>query len=75
MLVNSDMSLVRSDMSPVNSDLSPFLSRRAFCLAWHISLSINMYPRSYHNLVDRSYPHTAHAHGLLHNYYIEHSMK
>ena len=72
--VNSDLSLVNSDLSPVNSDLS-LLSIRESILSWHICLSINLYPRSYHNLADQSYPHTAHAHGLLHNYYIERNIK
>ena len=69
--------LVNSDLSPTNSVLSPLPVResRAFCLSWHICLSINLYPCSYHNLMDQSYPHTAHAHESLHNYYIEHSMK
>ena len=63
--------LVNNDLSPVNSDLS----LRESILSWHICLSFNLYTRSYHNLVDRSYAHTDHAHGLLHNYYIERSMK
>ena len=78
MLVNSDLSPMNGDSSQMNSDLlslSSCLFGRALCLAWHICLSINLYPCSYHNLADWSFPHTAHAHGLLHNYYIERSMK
>ena len=84
MLVNSDLLLMNSDMSSLsilsdlllmNSDMSSLSILRAFCLNWHICLSINLYPRNYHNLANQSYSHTAHAHELLHNYYIEHHMK
>ena len=77
-LSGSDSSiLVNSDLSPANSVLSPLPIResRAYGLSWHICLSISLYPHSYHNLTDQSYPHTTHAHESLHNYYIEHSMK
>ena len=50
-------------------------SGRAFCLAWHVCLFVSLYPRSYHNLANQSYLHTAHAHEVLHNYHIERSMK
>ena len=64
--------LVNSDLSPANSVLSllPVQESRAFFLSWHICLSISLYLRSYHNLMDQSYPHTAHAHESLHNYYV-----
>ena len=76
MLVNSDLSPVNSDLSSVNSDLSPLSVRRVFYLSIpSVYLSINLYPRSYHNLADQSYPYTAHARGALHNHYIGHSMK
>ena len=67
--------LVNSDLLLMNSDMSSLSILRAFCLNWHICLSINLYPRNYHNLANQSYSHTAHAHELLHNYYIEHHMK
>ena len=51
MLVNSDLSPVNSDLSLVNSDLS----------VPSAYLSINLYPRSYHNLADQCYSHTAHT--------------
>lgn len=54
-----------------NRDLSS-LSVRGSILS---ILSFNLYPHSYHNLADQSYPHTAHAHGVLHNHYIEDNMK
>ena len=74
--VNSDLSSMNSDLSSVNSDLSPLSVGRVFCLSVpSVYLSINLYPHSYHNLADQSYPHTAHAHGVLHNHYIGHSMK
>ena len=73
-LVNSDLSLVNSDLSSINSNLSSLSVGRVFCLsAPSIYLSINLYLRSYHNLVDQSCPH--HARGTLHNYYIGHNMK
>ena len=76
MSVNSDLSPVNSDLSLVNSDLSPLFVGRVFCLSLpFFYLSINLYLRSYHNLVDQCYPHTAHARGALHNHYIGHSMK
>ena len=76
MSVNSDLSPMNSDLSLVNSDLSSLFVGRVFCLSVpSIYLSINLYPRSYHNLEDQSYPHTAHARGALHNHYIGHSMK
>ena len=64
--------LVNSDLSPANSVLSllPVWESRAFCLSWHIFLSISLYPCGYHNLMDQSYPHTAHAYESLHNYYV-----
>ena len=75
-LVNSDLSLVNSDLSLVNSDLSPLSVGRVFYLSVpSVDLFINLYPRSYHNLADQSYPHTAYARGALHNHYIGHSMK
>ena len=68
--------LMNSDLSLVNSDLSPLSVGRVFCLSVpSVYLSVNLYPRSYHNLADQSYPHTAHARGALHNHYIGHSMK
>ena len=76
MSMNSDLSLVNSDLSLVNSDLSPLSVGRVFCLSVpSVFLSISLYPRSYHNLADQCYPHTAHARGALHNHYIRHSMK
>ena len=76
MLVNSDLSPVNSDLSPVNSDLLPSSVGRVFCLSVpSVYLSINLYPRSYHNLADQCYPHTAHARGALRNHYIGHNMK
>ena len=76
MLVNSDLSLVTSDLSLMNSDLSQLSVGRVFCLSVpSVYLSINLYPHSYHNLADQSYPHTAHARGALHNHYIGHNMK
>ena len=76
MSMNSDLSLVNSDLLLVNSDLSPLSVRRVFCLfVPSVFLFISLYPRSYHNLADQSYPHTGHARGALHNHYIGHSMK
>ena len=67
---------VNSNLSLVNSDPSALSVGRVFCLSVpSVYLSINLYPRSYHNLADRSYPHTAHARGALHNHYIGHSIK
>ena len=76
MLMNSDLSPVNSDLSLVNNDLSSLFVGRVFCLSVpSVYLSINLYPRSYHNLADQNYPHTAHARGALHNHYIGHSIK
>ena len=76
MLVNSDLSPVNSDLSLVNSDLSPLSVERVFCLSVpSVYLSINLYPRNYHNLADQCYLHTAHARGALRNHYIGHNMK
>ena len=76
MSVNSDLSPVNSDLSLVNSDLSLVSVGRVFCLSVpSVYLSVNLYPRSCHNLADQCYPHTAHARGALHNQYIRHNMK
>ena len=74
MSVNSDLSPVNSDLSFVNSGLSPLSVGRVFCLSVpSVYLSINLYPRSYHNLADQSYPRT--VRGALHTHYTGHSMK
>ena len=44
--------LVNSDLLLMNSDMSSLSILRAFCLNWHICLSINLYPRNYHNLAN-----------------------
>ena len=64
---------MNSGLPLVNNDLS-LLSVWESLLSWHICLSINMYSCGYLDLADRIYPYTIHAHGLLHNYYIEHNM-
>ena len=52
-LVNSDLSSVNSNLSSVNSNLSLLSVGRVFCLSVpSVYLSINLYPRSYHNLAD-----------------------